>query len=76
VLNEFYRVAFRRKIYRGLEELPCDLDDWLREYNEVRPHQGRWCYGKTPLKTFVDTLVLAREKILSPVALEQGGVQG
>jgi hypothetical protein len=24
-----------------LEELQCDLDDWLREYNEVRPHQGR-----------------------------------
>jgi len=76
VLNEFYRVAFRRKIYRGLEELQGDLDDWLREYNEVRPHQGRWCYGKTPLKTFVDALPLVREKILAPVALEQGGVQG
>jgi len=76
VLNEFYRVAFRRKIYRGLEELQGDLDDWLREYNEVRPHQGRRCYGKTPLKIFVGALPLAREKILAPVALEQGGVQG
>ena len=76
VLNEFYRVAFRRKIYRGLEELQGDLDAWLREYNEVRPHQGRWWYGKTPLKTLVDALPLAREKILAPVALEQGGVQG
>jgi transposase InsO family protein len=47
VLNEFYRVAFRRKTYRGLEELESDLDDWRCEYNEVRPHQGRWCYGKT-----------------------------
>ena len=43
VPNEFYRVAFRRKIYRGLEELQSDLADWLREYNEVRPHQIRWC---------------------------------
>jgi transposase InsO family protein len=48
VLNEFYRVAFRRKIYLTIAELQSDLDHWLREYNEVRPHQGRWCYGKTP----------------------------
>jgi hypothetical protein len=19
----------------------------MREYNEARPHQGRWCFGKT-----------------------------
>jgi hypothetical protein len=54
VLNEFYRVAFRRKIYSTTEELQRDLDLWLKEYNEVRPHQGRWCYGKTPLQTFID----------------------
>jgi transposase InsO family protein len=66
VLNEFYRVAFRRKIYPGLEQLQADLDAWLKEYNERRPHQGRWCYGKTPLQTFVDSLPLAREKMLSP----------
>jgi transposase InsO family protein len=65
VLNEFYRVAFRRKIYSSIEQLQADLDLWLREYNEVRPHQGRWCYGKTPAQTFVDALPLAREKILS-----------
>jgi integrase-like protein len=63
VLNEFYRVAFRRKLYRGLEELQADLDDWLREYNESRPHQGRWCYGKTPLQTLADSIALAKEKI-------------
>jgi hypothetical protein len=43
---------------------------------EVRPHQGRWCYGKTPLRTFVDSLPLAREKILAPAALAQGGAEG
>jgi transposase InsO family protein len=68
VLNEFYRVAFRRKIYHSLEQLQVDLDGWLTEYNHLRPHQGRWCYGKTPLQTFVDSLPLAREKMLSPVA--------
>jgi transposase InsO family protein len=76
VLNEFYRVAFRRKLYSTIAQLQSDLDDWLREYNQVRPHQGRWCYGKTPLKTFVDSLPLAREKILGPTALEQGATEG
>jgi hypothetical protein len=67
VLNEFYRVAFRRKIYAGIDQLQIDLDNWLREYNELRPHQGRWCCGKTPRQTFRDSLALAREKLL-PVA--------
>ncbi len=66
VLNEFYRVAFRKKIYSGIEQLQADLDAWLREYNEQRPHQGRWCYGKTPRQTFIDAGSLAREKLLSP----------
>jgi transposase InsO family protein len=73
VLNEFYRVAFRRKLYSGIEQLQADLDSWLREYNELRPHQGRWCYGKTPLQTFVDSIPLAREKILFP-AVAAGAV--
>jgi transposase InsO family protein len=64
VLNEFYRVAFRRKIYSGIEQLQTDLDAWLREYNELRPHQGRWCYGKTPMQTFRDSVPLAKEKML------------
>ena len=63
-LDEFYRVAFRKKLYRSLDELQADLDAWLKEYNEVRTHQGRWCFGKTPMQTFVDTLPLAKEKML------------
>ena len=64
-LNEFSRSVFRKKIYRSLEELQADLEMWLREYNEERPHQGRWCYGKTPMQTFVDTIPLAKEKLLA-----------
>ena len=67
VLNEFYRVAFRRKIYVSIEQLQRDLDLWLKEYNEIRPHQGRWCYGKTPLQTFTDAAPFAREKVLDSV---------
>lgn len=29
ILQEFYQVAFRRKIYRSIEELQVDLDEWI-----------------------------------------------
>ena len=64
VLDEFYRIAFRKKIYRAIDELQTDLDQWIKSYNEERPHQGRWCYGKTPMRTFLDTIALAKEKLL------------
>ncbi len=65
MLNEFYRVAFRKKIYHTVDELQADLDAWMREYNIERTHQGRWCYGKTPMQTFFDSLELAKEKLFA-----------
>jgi transposase InsO family protein len=65
LLDEFYRVAFRKKIYRSIDELQRDLDLWLAEYNNQRPHQGRWCFGKTPMQTFLDALPLAKEKLMA-----------
>jgi transposase InsO family protein len=65
VLDEFYRVAFRKKIYQTIDELQADLDAWLAEYNAHRPHQGRWCYGKTPTQTLIDALPLAKEKLMA-----------
>jgi len=29
------------------------------------PHQGRWCFGKTPMQTFLDALPLAKEKLMA-----------
>lgn len=65
VLNEFYRVAFRKKIYQTLDELQDDLDNWMLEYNEQRPHSGKYCFGKTPMQTFIDAIPLAKEKMLN-----------
>jgi transposase InsO family protein len=65
LLDEFYRVAFRKKIYQTLAELQVDLDTFLERYNRERSHQGRWCYGKTPMQTFVDSIPLAQAKILA-----------
>jgi transposase InsO family protein len=64
-LTEFYRLTFRKKIYTTLPDLQTDLDGWLREYNEHRVHQGRWCYGRTPMQTFLETIPLAKEKMLA-----------
>jgi hypothetical protein len=63
--NEFHRVAFHKNIYRAIDELQVDLDTWLVEYNQRRPHQGRWCFGKTPMQTFLDALPLAKEKMMA-----------
>jgi transposase InsO family protein len=53
VLNEFYRVAFRKKTYRPIDELQAD---------EVRPHQGCWCFGKTP---FLDAMPMTKETMIA-----------
>jgi hypothetical protein len=39
-----------------------EMDEWLAIYNKQRTHHGRWCFGKTPMQTFLDTASLAREK--------------
>ena len=65
ILEEFYQIAFRKKIYRSLEELQHDLDKWIASYNTERPHSGRYCYGKTPMATFKDSLKIAKDKMLN-----------
>lgn len=60
--TEFYDTAFRKKIYQTIEDLQKDVDDWLKYYNNDRPHSGKYCYGKTPLETFKSSKHLAIEK--------------
>jgi len=62
--EEFYSVAFRKKLYTSLEELQSDLDVWLHEYNEKREHSGKYCYGNPPWQTFLDSKHLAQAKML------------
>ena len=64
IQDEFYAVAFRKKIYSTIEELQQDLDKWLDFYNNERTHSGKFCFGKTPMQTWDDSLHLAKEKLL------------
>ena len=67
--EEFFWTAFRKKIYRTPEELQADLDQWLIHYNTQRPHTGKYCYGKTPMQTFLDSIPLAKEKLIDTTGL-------
>lgn len=60
--NEFYDTAFRKKIYKSIEELQSDADLWIKYYNEERPHSGKYCYGETPMQTFLNSKKIAIEK--------------
>ena len=54
VQNEFYKVAFRKKLYTSLEEIQTDLDEFMNYYNTERTNQGKYCQGRTPMQTFED----------------------
>ena len=68
--DEFYAVAFRKKVYDTLEELQRDLDAWMESYNAVRTHSGKYCFGKTPMQTFLEAKHLSQEKRLDGGAME------
>jgi len=54
IKDEFYAVAFRKKLYRTIEEIQPDLDEFMEYYNNERTNQGRYCQGRTPMQTFED----------------------
>ena len=51
VLDEFFRSAFRRKLYESIADLQDDLDAWLMYYNYERPHCGYRDMGRRPIET-------------------------
>ncbi|GAB1146667.1 MAG: hypothetical protein SwBeaBPW_09560 [Shewanella algae] len=54
ILQEFYQVTFRKKLYSSLEELQKKQDEWMVYYNNDRTHQSKMCCGRTPLETLLD----------------------
>lgn len=65
ILQEFYQVTFRKKLYDNLDELQKDLDEWLYYYNNERTHQGKMCCGRTPMQTLVDSKPIWMEKFIN-----------
>jgi transposase InsO family protein len=71
IQEEFYAIAFRKKLYSSIEQMQNDLDEWIDYYNIERTHSGKYCFGKTPMQTFQDSLHLAKEKMLDLQKEEQ-----
>lgn len=65
ILQEFYQVTFRKKLYEYIDTLQSDLDEWLNYYNNSRIHQGKMCCGRTPMETLLDGKRIWAEKNLS-----------
>ena len=65
LLQEFYQVTFRKKVYADIESLQRDLDAWVEEYNTERTHQGKMCCGRTPMQTLIDGKAIWKEKKLA-----------
>ncbi|HAT1728971.1 TPA: IS481 family transposase [Legionella pneumophila] len=65
ILQEFYQVTFRKKLYDNMDELQKDLDEWLHYYNNERTHQGKMCCGRTPIQTLMDSKQIWMEKFIN-----------
>lgn len=65
ILQEFYQVTFRKKIYSAIDSLQEDLDIWLDYYNNERTHQGKMCCGRTPMDTLEDGKSICKEKMVA-----------
>ncbi len=70
IQNEFYEVAFRKKLYRTLDEIQADLDAFMTYYNTERTHQGRYCQGRTPFQTFTDGLELYQRHVHEGIEID------
>ena len=64
ILQEFYQVAFRKKIYEDIDQLQIDLDLWINHYNNERTHQGKICEGRTPMQTLENGKAIWKEKFV------------
>ena len=63
IKDEFYSVAFRKKLYRTIDEIQTDLDEFMLYYNGQRTNQGRFCQGRTPMQTFLAGLELYQQYV-------------
>lgn len=65
ILQEFYQVTFRKKIYETVEDLQADLDVWIEHYNNERTHQGKRCCGRTPFETMIEGKEIWKAKFIN-----------
>jgi transposase InsO family protein len=72
IQDEFYAIVFRKRIFNTLDDLQAELDEWIHWYNHERTHEGKYCFGKTPWQTFMESKYLAFEKQIKNVPWRAG----
>ena len=65
ILQDYYQVTFRKKLFHSIDPLQADLDEWLHHDNHERTHQGKMCCGRTPIETMIDGTAIWREKFVN-----------
>ena len=71
IQNEFYQVAFRKKLYHTPEEIQADLEAFMEQYNTERTNLGRYCQGRTPFQTFLEGLKLYQKHVYEGLENEE-----
>ncbi len=69
IQEEFYSVAFRKRLYGSMQELQEDLDAFMHLYNTKRTNQGKHCQGRTPMETFLAGKDLYRKYVYEEAQL-------
>lgn len=70
--EEFYSIIFRKKLFTDVEQIQQELDVWIDWYNKERTHSGKYCYGKTPWQTMLDSKHLSLDKQLDQLPWRDG----
>jgi transposase InsO family protein len=71
IQQEFYAVAFRRKLYTSMEQMQDDLDLFMHEYNTKRTNQGKRCLGRTPIQTWNEGYQLYKKYVIDQFTVEK-----
>lgn len=50
VLHEFFRVAFHREFFTGVDQLDRHLQTWVEHYNRRRRNRSDYMRGRSPLQ--------------------------
>jgi hypothetical protein len=68
IKEEFYQVAFRKRLYGTIEEIQ---DAFIDYYNNERTNQGRYCQGRTPFQNFLEGPEVYQQNVYEKLETEE-----
>lgn len=71
IQDEFYAVAFRKKLHTSIEQIQINLDAFMKGYNEKRTNQGKRSLGRTPKQTWEDGYELYKKYVIEKMEVTE-----